>query len=120
MSVTQPALGTKSRGFENIAVVGYHVLSRLWDRLVLRKDTVYCSPATYHPDGDWVMQQARNASMWLDDIGVNPHFLIHDRDRKYPDAFRTFWKSEGVRCIRIPLKSPRANDYASCCTSLAA
>ena len=29
---------------------------------------VYCSAPTYHPNGDWVMQQARNANMWLDDM----------------------------------------------------
>ena len=73
---------------------------------------VYCSPATYHPDGDWVMQQARNANMWLDDMGVKPRFLIHDRDRKFPDEFRAFWKSEGVRCIRIPIRAPKANAFA--------
>jgi len=73
---------------------------------------VYRSAATYHPDGDWVMQQARNASMWLEDMGVEPRFLIHDRDRKFPNEFRIFWKTEGVRCIRIPIKAPRANAFA--------
>ena len=73
---------------------------------------VYCSPATYHPDGDWVMQQARNASMWMEDMGVEPRFLIHDRDRKFPDEFRRFWKEESVRCIRIPIRAPKANAFA--------
>jgi len=72
---------------------------------------VYCSPATFNPTGDWVMQQTRNANMWLDDMGVTPRFVIHDRDRKYPDAFKAFWKTEGVRCIRIPLKAARANAF---------
>jgi putative transposase len=72
---------------------------------------VYCSSATLNPTDDWVMQQTRNANMWLDDMGVKPRFVIHDRDRKYPDAFKAFWKSEGVRCIRIPLKAPRANAF---------
>ena len=72
---------------------------------------VYCSSATYHPDGEWVMQQARNATMWLEDMGVKTRFLVHDRDRKYPDEFRTFWRQAGVRCIRIPLKSPKANSF---------
>lgn len=58
------------------------------------------------------MQQMRNASMWLDDIGVKPRFLIHDRDRKYPDEFKAFWKTEDVRCIRIPIKAPKANAYS--------
>ena len=73
---------------------------------------VCCSSATYHPDGDWVMQQARNASMWLDDMGVKPRFLIHDSDHKFPDKFKAFWKTEDVRCIRIPLRAPRANAFA--------
>ena len=41
---------------------------------------VYYSPSTYNPTGDWVMQQTRSASMWLDDMGVKARFLIHDRD----------------------------------------
>jgi putative transposase len=54
-------------------------------------------------------RETRNANMWLDDVGVKPRFVIHDRDRKYPDEFKAFWKSEGVRSIPIPLKAPRAN-----------
>lgn len=73
---------------------------------------VHCSAPTFHPDEEWVMQQGRNASMRLDDMGVNPRFLIHDRDTKLTKKFREFWKSEGTSCIRIPLKSPRANAFA--------
>ena len=58
------------------------------------------------------MQQARNAAMWLEDMNVKTRFLVLDRDRKYPDGFRQFWKGEGVRCIRIPIKAPRANSYS--------
>ena len=57
------------------------------------------------------MQQARNASMWLDDMGVKPRFVIHDRDTKLTKEFRDFWKLEGTRCIRIPLKAPMANAF---------
>lgn len=72
---------------------------------------VYCSRATEHPDSEWVMQQSRNASMWLAEQGVEPRFLIRDGDRKFPDSFKDFWKAEGVRVIRIPPKSPRANAF---------
>jgi len=72
---------------------------------------VLCSPSTYHPDSKWIMQQARNASMWMEDEGIKPRFLIRDRDRKYPDEFDNFWKTEDVRCIRIPPKAPRANSF---------
>ena len=70
---------------------------------------VFCSPATFNPTGDWVMQQTRNANMWLDDMGVKPRFVIHDRDRKYPSEFKAFWRSEDARSLLIPLKAPRAN-----------
>ena len=62
---------------------------------------VFYSPSSYHPDTTWVMQQARNASMWMDEKGIEPRFLVRDRDRKYPDEFDKFWKPD-VRCIRIP------------------
>jgi putative transposase len=73
---------------------------------------VFHSPSTYNPDETWVMQQARNAAMWLDDNGVQPRFLIHDRDSKFTVKFREFWKDDGARCIRIPPKSPKANAFA--------
>lgn len=48
----------------------------------------------------------------MEDEGITPHFLIRDRDRKYPDAFDAFWKSEGVRSIRTPIRAPKANAFA--------
>ena len=75
---------------------------------------VFCSAPTFSPDGDWVMQQARNASIWLSEIGVKPRYLIHDRDRKYPDRFTSFWLAEGVRCLRTPRRGPQANAFCEC------
>lgn len=73
---------------------------------------VYCSPCTYHPDARWIMQQARNASMWMDDEGIEPRYIIRDRDRKFPDEFDAFWKTEGARALRIPVKAPKANAFS--------
>ncbi|HOS04375.1 MAG TPA: integrase core domain-containing protein [Candidatus Hydrogenedentes bacterium] len=72
---------------------------------------VFCSAATYQPDSDWVVQQARNAAMWLEDISVTPRFLVHDADTKFDTRFKNFWKSAGVRCIRTPIRAPRANSF---------
>jgi putative transposase len=44
---------------------------------------VYLSQPTFHPDETWVMQQARNVTMWLDDHGISAKYLIHDRDTKF-------------------------------------
>ncbi|MEQ8821207.1 MAG: integrase core domain-containing protein [Sumerlaeia bacterium] len=74
---------------------------------------VFLSPPTFHPTHDWVMQQNRNAAMWLQDEGVEPRFLIRDRDCKFPkEAMKEFWKSEGAEVIQIPAKSPKANAFA--------
>ena len=31
---------------------------------------VFHSPSTYHPNSEWVMQQARNTSMWMEDDDI--------------------------------------------------
>ncbi len=73
---------------------------------------VYCSPATYSPNWEWVMQQNRNASMWMEDEGIAPRFILRDRDRKYPDGLKEFWKSSGTTCLKSPPKAPKANAFA--------
>jgi putative transposase len=72
---------------------------------------VYSSSSTYHPDTAWVIQQARNASMWMEDEGISPRYLIRDHDRKYPDEFDAFWKDSKVRPIKIPPRPPMVNAF---------
>lgn len=72
---------------------------------------VYLSQPTFHPDEPWVMQQARNVAMWLDDHGIEVRYLIHDRDTKFTKQFDAFWNRAGVRFIRIPPKAPQANAF---------
>jgi putative transposase len=66
---------------------------------------------TSNPDTAWITQQARNLLMDLDDRGPLPRFLIHDRDKKFPRAFDTFFASEGIRTIRTPVQAPNANAH---------
>ncbi len=73
---------------------------------------VFMSPATFNPEEEWVLQQSRNASMWFQDLGIQVRHLIHDRDTKYSQRFRAFWKSERVKCLRTPVRSPMANSFA--------
>jgi putative transposase len=42
---------------------------------------------TSKPDTAWMLQQARNLLMQLDDHDKQVRFLIHDRDAKFPRAF---------------------------------
>ncbi len=72
---------------------------------------VFVSPSTYQPTGEWVLQQARNVSIWLEDEGLDIHYLIHDRDTKFTDAFDAFFDHLD-RVIVTPYKSPVANAFA--------
>ncbi len=68
---------------------------------------------TSNPDGRWMIQQARNLIMDLDERGLRPRFLIHDRDTKFTRAFDGILQSEGIAIIRTPVRAPNANAYAS-------
>ncbi|MEZ6192068.1 MAG: integrase core domain-containing protein [Phycisphaerales bacterium] len=73
---------------------------------------VFVSPATYHPTGEWVQQQARNLTMWLEDEGLEFDYLIHDRDTKDPKSFDAFFNGAVRAVVRTPYKSPIANCFA--------
>jgi len=73
-----------------------------------RVEYVACTP---NPDGAWMLQQARNLVMDLDDRGQRPRLLIHDRDAKFSRAFGAVFCSEGIRVIRTPVRAPNANAH---------
>ena len=67
---------------------------------------------TSKPDTAWMTQQARNLLMDLDDRGLQPRFLIHNRDTKFSRAFDSIFRSEGIEIVRTPIQAPNANAYA--------
>jgi putative transposase len=66
---------------------------------------------TSKPDTAWMLQQARNLLMELDDHDRTVRFLIHDRDAKFPRAFDTLLASENIKVIRTPVRAPNANAH---------
>jgi transposase InsO family protein len=66
---------------------------------------------TSKPDTAWMLQQARNLLMELDDHDRQVRFLIHDRDAKFPRAFDALLESDGINVIRTPVRGPNANAY---------
>ncbi len=65
---------------------------------------------TWNPTGEWVTQQARNLGHDFSDEGVR--FLIRDRDSKYSGPFDEVFRSEGIRIVKTPVRSPKANAIA--------
>ena len=50
--------------------------------------------------------------MWLSDEGLEMKYLIRDRDALYPEQLmKAFWESEGVKVIKTPVQSPKANSF---------
>jgi transposase InsO family protein len=71
---------------------------------------VHLAGVSAHPCSAWVTQQARNLAIEgrLGEI----RFLIRDRDAKFSGPFDEVFRTEGVRVIRTPIRSPKANAFA--------
>jgi putative transposase len=89
-------------------LVTYYVL--FFIHLESRK--VEVSGITLHPNERWMKQIARNVTM--DEWGFLDHcrYLIHDRDTKYCQSFRTIIESSDVKTLPLPARSPNLNAFA--------
>jgi transposase len=65
--------------------------------------------ATTHPGGDWIVQQARNLLMDLDDAGAGVKFVLHDRDGTFHEGFDAVFTAAGMRIVRSGVRMPRMN-----------
>jgi transposase InsO family protein len=71
---------------------------------------VWLAGCTTNPDGGWVTQQARNLS--FTGLLERTRFLIRDRDSKYSGPFDQVFRSEQIRIVKTPVRSPKANAIA--------
>jgi hypothetical protein len=78
---------------------------------------IHIAGVTPHPNESWMKQIATNVTM--DEWGFlhGQSHLLHDRDSKFCEAFRSVIKPMGVKPVKLPARSPNLNAYASYCTS---
>ena len=55
-------------------------------------------------------QLARNLA--IEERLKNVSFLVHDRDAKFSGSFEELIRSDGVRVIKTPVRTPKANAIA--------
>ena len=72
---------------------------------------LHVTAATANPNGSFATQRARNVCFKLDERDEPVRFLVHDRDAKFSGPFDEVLRTEGIRVIRAPVRSPQANAF---------
>ena len=103
---------------ESILACDFFTVDTVWLRLLyvlafisIGNRRVEYFAVTVKPDTAWMLQQARNLLMDLDDRDRPARFLIHDRDAKFPRAFDALLATENINVIRTPIRAPNANAH---------
>jgi transposase InsO family protein len=63
-------------------------------------------------NGLWMSQIGRNVTDAIDGVLSGKRYLIHDRDPLFTTEFQVMLADVGVRCVKLPPRSPNLNAYA--------
>lgn len=73
---------------------------------------VFFAGITTNPNGAWSTQQARNLFLRHADRLADAGALVRDRASKFVDAFDEIFRTEGMKILKSPVKTPVANSFA--------
>jgi transposase InsO family protein len=102
-----------------LAVDFFHVdcavtLQRLYCFFVIEAGSrcVHILGVTANPDGWWTTQQIRDLLIDLGDRAADFRYLVRDRAGQFTEAFDAVLADVGIKAMKIPPRSPRANACA--------
>lgn len=73
---------------------------------------VFYGGITDHPTGEWTTQAARNLFLRHRDRLDNCKALVRDRGSQFTDAFDEIFRTEGIKVLKTPVRTPVANAFA--------
>ena len=74
--------------------------------------TVYFAPITDHPSGVWTTQAARNLRLQHGHQLADAQALVRDRGSQFIDAFDEIFRTERMKILTTPVRTPVANAFA--------
>jgi len=73
---------------------------------------VFYAGVTANPTGAWTTQAARNLFLRHADKLADSGALVRDRGSQFVDAFDEIFRSEGLKVLKTPVRTPMANAFA--------
>ena len=73
---------------------------------------VFYAGITAHPTGEWTTQAARNLFLWHSDALAGCKALVRDRGSQFTTAFDEIFRTEGIKILKTPVRTPVANAFA--------
>ncbi len=73
---------------------------------------VFFAGVTANPTGDWTTQAARNLFLRHANRLAKSRALVRDRGSQFVDAFDEIFRTEGLKILKTPVRTPVANAFA--------
>ena len=84
----------------------------VWFMIDLESRRAHIAGLVRCPHDAWIQQIARNLTDGVDGFLRGKRYLIHDRDPLFTQAFRAILSAAGVKCLKLPPRSPNLNSFA--------
>src|SRR3954470_14612588 len=100
--------------FFTTEVLTWRGLATYYVLFVIQLETrrVTLAGITRHPTEEWMQQVARNLTDAEAGNLQGQRHVLHDRDTKFCDGFRSMLRAGGVEPLRLPARSPNLNAFA--------